>query len=241
MSLQNKVAIITGSSGGIGQAITRQLYSEGALLTITGRSNKRLEDVSSLDQTKTKIITIPADLKNEKDIEQLFKKSFNHWGRLDILINNAASGIDAPLIEGSSSAWREMLDVNVLAVAITMSKAIQYFHSVTGGYIVNVTSTSAHRVPEDGKFYTATKFAVKALSEVMRQELRAKNNRTKVINVSPGRVATNMFNSADLPLPNNDDLKVLNPEDVAQAIIYQLKCPSHVLIQDLILSSINRK
>lgn len=242
MNLKGKTAIITGSSGGIGRALAKQLYAKGVNLTLTGRRIDKLKALAKdIESNGKKPLIIPADLRDENDITNLFKQSQKHWNGLDILINNAAEGIDAPLLDGPTDAWRKMLEVNVLAVAITMREALKYFDLQTGGYIINVSSTSAYRVPTQGKFYTATKFAVRALSEVLQQELNETGSLTKISCISPGRVATNMFKDPDAPSPNNKNLEELNPEDVAQAIIYQLKSPRHVIIRDIILHSNKQK
>ena len=239
MELNQKVILITGASSGIGAALATALAHRGASMTLTARRVDWLEHVA--DQVRAaggRALVVPGDLRHEEDILHLFEKSQTHWGRLDVLINNAGLGVAAPLHGGSSEAWRAMWEVNVLALAIATREALLRFDPEVGGHVVNISSTSAHRVPPGGGFYAATKFAVRALTEVLRQELAAVGSRTRVSSVSPGRVATDFFqNAVSDTTPANDRRAVLASNDVAALVLHILEAPPHVAIHDMIVCS----
>jgi 17beta-estradiol 17-dehydrogenase / 3beta-hydroxysteroid 3-dehydrogenase len=242
MSLRGKVVLITGASGGIAKALIFSLLSHGAKLSLATRAPTKLNWIKKQKAKFQKnILILPIDLTNERSILQAFKDSKKHWGKLDILINNAAFGTKAPIHNGVTKIWKEMLEINILATTIMMREALRYFDRKKGGQIINISSTSAHRIPPEGGFYAATKFALKALSEILRQELTEMKSPTRVSCVSPGRVATNFFQDPLAPPPKNKTFELLNPQDVAEAIIYQLNCPKHVAVQDIILRSYRQK
>lgn len=243
MNIAGKVALITGASSGVGEAVAIALGSLGVKLTLVARREKRLTHIAKrVEQFGTEAFIYPADLKDIKNIPLIFQNSHEHWRQLDIVINNAAIGIDAPFFTNNQeSAWQDMLELNILAPSIIMREALQYFNPLTGGYIVNTSSTSAHRVPPGGGFYAATKFAIRALSEVLRQELCVAGSKTRISCVSPGRIATNFFQDQDRPIPPNEDKSALDPEDVARSIIFLLQNPVHVSVQDVILRSNRQK
>lgn len=238
MTLNHKVAFITGASGGIGSALALSLAKKNVSLTLTSRNLKKLELLAKkLRALGNEPLLLCVDLKKENQIIHAFEQSNQHWGRLDILINNAAFGMEAPIQNGNGEVWKEMLEINVLAVALAMREALRYFDDKQGGQIINLSSTSAYRVSSGGGFYAATKFAIRGLSEVLRQELATANSLTRVSCVSPGRVATSFFKAEGTPPPSNEQLTLLNPDDVVETIMYLLSCSKHVAVQDIILRS----
>lgn len=242
MPLRGKIVFITGASGGIAKALILALLEQGAKLTLATRTPIKLKWINKRNSNiRKKVLLLPINLTSEKSICNAFKIAKKHWGKIDILINNAAFGTVAPIHNGSSQIWKEMLEVNILAATIMMREALYYFDRKKGGHIINISSTSAHRIPPGGGFYAATKCALRALSEILRQELTEVGSPTKVSCVSPGRVASNFFQDKFSPPPRNQNLELLNPEDVAQAVIYQLNCPKHVAIQDIIMRSYKQK
>lgn len=236
-----KIAIITGASDGIGKAIAFLLKSLDYKLTLIGRSKKKLDAISeSLSSSASSTLVIQVDLRNELEIHDAFLRSQEYWGKLDVLINSAGIGISTNFHSGPIKAWQEMWQINVLAMCICIKEALSYFDPISGGHIINISSTSGHRVPKNGQFYAATKFAVRALSESLRQELVRKNSPTKVSCISPGRTATNIFQDPETFVVNNDNKEMLDPKDIANAVAFLLKLDTHVSVQDIIMRSIKQ-
>jgi NADP-dependent 3-hydroxy acid dehydrogenase YdfG len=236
MSLSGKAAIITGASGGIGGAIALALAGAGVAVTVSGRRSEALNDLSDRIQAsghQSQVVT--CDLRSEEDICALFRKTHDRWGHLDILVNCAACGMDAPLSSGTSSdPWREMVIVNILAIALTSREAIRYFNPDNGGHIINIGSTSAYRVRAGSGFYAATKFAVRAMTEALRMELAQAKSSTKVTLISPGSVATTFFQDADARGNEQMDPS-LQPEDVASVTVSALSSPANALVNEIVL------
>lgn len=239
-TLQNKVAFVMGASGGIGEAVAIALADRGAFISLVSRRVDKLEGIANQIRSKGgKALVLPTDLRYQEQISYAFEKSNDYWHRLDVLINSAAVGIESSIHNGAVENWREMVDVNFLSVAISMREALQYFHSTSGGHIINISSTSAHRIPSNGGFYATTKFAIHSLTEVFRNELRARKSPVRITSVSPGRVSTNLFKAkkseSARKRSSRRESTELRPEDIAKIIIQILELPIEVEVNDIII------
>lgn len=234
------VAVITGASSGIGRAIAQQLSQSGYRLALCARRQERLQALQQELETKgTEVLIQAVDLRQEASILSFFAAVQQRWGCLDVLINNAGVGHKQSLIEGSTAAWRDMLEVNVLALAICSREALQQMRGAGSGHIIHISSMSAHRVPSGSGMYSATKFAVRSLTEGMRQELRAAGLNIRVSSVSPGFVETEFaehyHQSKEKAKALYSEFPVLQAEDVAAAVGYILAQPAHVQVHDLLV------
>jgi len=240
MDLKGKVALVTGASSGIGAATAKALGAKGCRLAITARRKERLEEVvASIKALGGEAICLPANVRDEIELLGVFEGIDQHFGTLDIVINNAGLGRVSPIHGGETEAWREMLDVNVLALTICMRESLARFPEV-GGHIVNISSMSGHRIPPKGSFYGATKFAVKCLTEVTRRELRDRMSPTRITAISPGFVDTEFFEVLTGDKEKAKEVltvveKALSPSDIANAVIYALEAPPHASIHDILL------
>ena len=159
LKLKDKVALITGASSGIGDAVCAQLVGHGAnVLGVTRRPGALHPDISP----------IKADLTSREDISEIF----HGLGKIDGLINCAGTAYLSRIVDGNPADWEEMWRVNVLALSLCCQFSLKHFPK-TGGRIVNVSSMSGHRVPPSGGFYAPTKFAVRAITDSLRSELKA--------------------------------------------------------------------
>lgn len=242
MELKGAVALVTGASSGIGEAISIALVERGVFVTISARREERLQKVAAkIRSMGGRVLVAQGDISSESELIEVFDRSQAHWGRLDILINNAALGISSSILDGNLAEWRSMLETNVLAVAVATREALKRFCPKNGGQIVNIGSTSGHRIPPNSGFYAVTKFAVRALSEITRQELRRFGSPTKIFMISPGRVETNLFSNSPEPKKSSYrdpwELQTLSSNDVANLIIKMLETPANVEIQDIIVRS----
>ncbi|MEM6449484.1 MAG: SDR family NAD(P)-dependent oxidoreductase [Cyanobacteria bacterium P01_D01_bin.105] len=240
-SSQNRpVAMVTGASSGIGRAIACRLAAEGYDLAICARREELLSETAvALAQRGADVFAQAVDLRDESQILSFFTAVQAKWNRLDALINNAGLGHKASLMSGKTDAWREMLDVNVLALFICTREAVQMMHSVNSGHIVHVSSMSGHRVPTITGIYSATKFAVRAHAETLRRELRAAKSHIRITAISPGIVETEFaekyHGSAQKAQETYEQFQVLTADDIANAVVYALSQPDSVEVNDILL------
>ena len=233
MKLKNKTALITGASSGIGVACAKALANNGAKVVLTGRNQTSLEQLSEEIGGRYMV----ADISQNDEVIKLFDEIDES---IDILVNNAGIAPKASIIEGKIESFEDLLRVNVLAVVHCCQLAIKKFNPSTGGQIINISSMSGHRVPPRGGFYAATKFAVRAITEALRYELKIQKNKTRVSMISPGFVDTplldNYFKGSEEKLSElRERLEMLKPEDVANSLIHILESPTHVEIGDIMM------
>lgn len=241
MGLLGKIALVTGASSGIGEHISRALVREGMTVIGCGRRFKRLEALAKqVNNESGTFIGIQCDLRDKNSIQSVFQQIRENFGGLDVLINNAGLGHNAPLISGDTEQWREILEVNVLALSICTREAItDMLERNCNGYIIHISSMSAHRVPTNSGMYSASKFAVRSLTEGLRQELRAINSGIRVSSISPGFVETEFAEkysgSKELAKQTYSRFKVLESQDIAEQVLFLLNSPQHVEIHDLLV------
>lgn len=239
--LHDKVAIVTGASSGIGEAIARMLAAEGMRVAVLARRIDRLHALAAA-LPDADVLPIACDVRDEAQILAAFAAVRERWGGVDLLVNNAGLGREAPLSSGSTSAFREMLDVNVLALAICTREAVgDMQRRAVAGQIVHVSSMAAHRVPHGSGMYSATKYAVRALLEALRQELREQKSPIRVAAVSPGYVRTEFAQvysgDPEAAAKTYGRFTVLEPEDVAALVRSIVTAPPHVQVHDILVRS----
>jgi NADP-dependent 3-hydroxy acid dehydrogenase YdfG len=179
------------------------------------------------------------DMRVEADVVGLVRATVERFGGVDVLVNNAGLGRRAPLTSGATELWREMLEVNVLGLAIATREAIvDMERRGVAGHVVHVSSMAGHRIPgADSGMYGASKFAVRGLTEGLRQELRAKGSAIRVSCVSPGYVDTEfstVFAGTGTPAARQG-VEVLSAEDVAETIRWIVTRPPHVQVHDVLV------
>lgn len=241
MNIENKAAIVTGSSSGIGAATAVTLAGRGAKVTLCARGAERLERVAAtIRGAGGDCLAVECDITDDRELTELFEASQRQWGRLDILVNAAGIGRPATLHDGATEDWRAVFETNVIALCAATREALGRF-SGEGGHVVHVSSMSGYRVPPGrGGCYAATKHAVRALTESLRNELRARGSQTRVTEISPGLVATGFFEEyfgGDQQQVDEilNSYRILDPEDVAAAVVYAVEAPDHVAIHDVLM------
>ena len=236
MNLQNKVALVTGASSGIGTACCQALIERGATVYGCARRFERLQKKEQ--EWGSRFRGIECDLRNPASIENMFAHIYGAHSHLDILINNAGLGHNASLIEGKYEDWQEMLSVNVLGLSLCTQRAIARMRQRDEGYIIHISSMSAHRVPAGSAMYSASKFAVRSLTEGLRTELRALNSNIRVSAISPGFVETEFsekYNkSKDVAKQVYSRYKVMEAKDIAEQVLFLLQTPPHMEIHDVL-------
>ena len=159
---------------------------------------------------------------------------------MDVLVNNAGLGRLAPLTSGDEELWREMLEVNVLALCICTREAVSDMRRRGDeGHVIHVSSMASHRVPGGSGVYSATKFAVRSLTEGLRLELRAAKSKIRVGAISPGFVETEFaevyHGDAEKAKETYSQYRVLDPQDIASTVLHMLQLPKHVQIHDVLV------
>ncbi|XP_033299862.1 farnesol dehydrogenase-like [Bombus bifarius] len=228
-----KVALVSGSSGGIGLAISKALATHGIKIVGLGRRIDKLQDATA-EIGKDKFFPIECDATNEQDILKVFKWIDEKFGRLDILVNNAGVLSPTPIIDSKTEEYRRVIDTNLIAPAIFAREAVKAMKKCNAcGHIINISSIAglhleAIAVPIG--MYGPSKYGLRALGIELRHEIIAAKLNVKITNISPGAVMTDMIKSVQDVVSNNFILKA---EDIAEAVIYALGTPETVEIPEI--------
>lgn len=239
--MENKTALITGATAGIGRAAAVKFAQNNYDLILTGRRKERLEDMAASLSSgfKIDVITLGFDIRYEANVNEAVGRLADKWVRINVLVNNAglALGLD-PLQEGAVSDWDQMIDTNIKGL-LYMSRAVAPLMIANGGgQIINIGSIAGKQVYPNGGVYCATKHAVDAITRSMRIDMLGKG--IKVTQIAPGAVETE-FSEVRFKGDETRAAKVyqgyqpLKPEDVAEVIYYVTTLPSHANIDDLLI------
>jgi 3-oxoacyl-[acyl-carrier protein] reductase len=193
--LQNKVAIVTGASKGIGASIARHLADAGAAVVVNYASSREGAErvVGEITRNGGRAIAVQGSVAKQGDVDRLFAETKKAFGRLDILVNNAGVYEFAPLEEVTEENFRKQFDTNVLGVLLASKAAVRHFDG-DGGSIINISSVASTSTPPMTSVYSATKAAVDAVTKALAKELGARNIRVNAIN--PGTVETEGVHAA---------------------------------------------
>lgn len=232
--LKNKVALITGASKGIGRATARRLARAGANIVIGATSMDLLESlVYDLTEFKVKSLAKKCDVTTLSDCRNLVQHALAEFGQIDILVNNAGVGFSGKVIESVPEDIERMIRVNILGVYYMTRSVLPSMIEQENGDIVNIASVAGLKYSPNFAMYSATKFAVRAFSEGLRNEVQAHNIRVTLIH--PGMTQTHFFDSfsrGGLSVPR-DKGDILKPEVIADAIYFALSQPEGVALNEL--------
>ncbi|CAN5194695.1 SDR family NAD(P)-dependent oxidoreductase [soil metagenome] len=227
--LEGQRVLVTGATSGIGRATALACVRAGAVVAGVGRRRERLDELSS----DHGIHPVEGDVADMSAARGMVGRAVEALGGLDVLMNSAGIARPALIADADPQDWRAMVDVNVLGLlAVTQASIPHLLAAGPGASIVNISSMSGRRVPAaTGGTYAATKFAVHAITESLRQELQPQGIR--VTTIAPGFVATEIFDRMDdTPLGEHYRRQVrtvgITPEDVASAIVHALAAPASV-------------
>lgn len=228
-SLKNKNALITGAGKGIGKAVALALAAEGTNVILLARTTADLEQVATEAQgfgVKTLILT--ADIADIKSVNQAVEKALAEFKTIDILINNAGVGKFGKFLELTPEEFENIIRVNLMGVYYATRAVLPGMIEQQSGDIVNISSSAGLRGAALTSAYSASKFAVLGLTESLMQEVRKHNIRVTAL--TPSTVATDM--AKDLNLTDGNPETVMQPEDLAELIVAQLKLNKRVFIKD---------
>lgn len=193
-NIEGKVVVITGASSGLGEAAARLLSEQGAKVALGARRLDRIEALAKeLSDTGAGAIAVKTDVTDQNQLKALVDAAVNEFGRVDVMLNNAGLMPHSPLERLKTDDWDRMIDVNIKGVLYGIAAALPHMKQQKSGQIINVSSVAGHLVTPGGAVYCATKHAVRALSEGLRQEVKPYNIRSTI--VSPGAVATELPDS----------------------------------------------
>ncbi|GHC66134.1 SDR family oxidoreductase [Streptomyces flavofungini] len=236
--VEGKVVAVTGASGGIGAATAMLLAERGARLVLGARRDERVAELAGrIEKAGGSAVGIRTDVTRRGDLHALVALARERFGRLDVLVGNAGSGAVSPLDDLRVDEWDRMVDVNVKGVLHGIGAALPVFRAQGTGHFVTVASTAAFRVVPDMAVYAATKVAVRALCEGLRQEA---GDRLRVTTVSPGFVATGFAEASSNPevrerLTESRDRIAIPPEAIARAIAYAVEQPPDVDVNEVVV------
>ena len=236
--LNDKVAVVTGASSGIGEATVRALSAEGAAVVAGARRTERLDGlVEEVTRDGGKAIAVGCDVTDERQAHALIDRAIEEFGRIDVLVNNAGVMLLSKVEKGLSDEWRQMFDVNVLGLLYATGAAVEAMKRQGSGHIVNVSSVAGRKTRPTGGVYSGTKFAVNAISEALRQELLEYGIRITV--VEPGAVATELTEHiTDEEVREGLKQRRIEPlqsEDIANAIAYAVGQPQRVSVNEILI------
>ena len=237
-NIEGKVVVITGASSGLGEASARLLSAEGASVVLGARREDRIQSLAGeLTAKGGKALAIPTDVARREQVQKLVDAGVEAYGRIDVMINNAGLMPQAPLERLKVDEWDRMIDVNIKGVLYGIAAALPHMQRQKAGHFINVSSVAGHRVGPGFAVYAATKFAVRALSEGLRQEVKPYNIRTTVI--SPGAVATELPNSVTDPeaaarIRKFYEEAAVPAESFARAVAFAISQPEDVDINEIL-------
>lgn len=189
--LKGKVVVITGASSGSGEATARHLAELGASVVLGARRGDRIASIAAeLTAAGHTAIAVTTDVVKRDDVSNLVDTAVREFGRIDVIVNNAGVMPLAPLEALKVDEWDHMIDVNLKGTLYGIAAALPHMQKQKSGHIINVSSVYGHTVGPDAAVYCATKHAVRALSEGLRQEVKPYNLRTTII--SPGAMKTEL-------------------------------------------------
>jgi len=243
IEFKNKIVLITGASSGIGQASAVEFAKHGAKLILAARRKDRLDELASklVNEHKAEVLTLELDVRNQKDVQKAIDGLPAEWANIDILLNNAglSRGLEK-IQEGVIQNWEEMIDTNIKGLLYVTRAVMPGMVKRNSGHIVNIGSIAGHEVYPGGNVYCATKHAVKALNKAMRMDAFGTNIR--VSSIDPGMAETE-FSLVRFRGDSEKAKKVyqgtrpLQAEDIAQAVVWSCTRPSHVNIEDMIITA----
>ncbi|HHQ9181001.1 TPA: SDR family oxidoreductase [Staphylococcus aureus] len=223
--LTDKVAVVTGAGSGIGEAIATLLHEEGVKVILVGRNKDKLQNVANqLAQDSVKVV--PTDVTKKEEVDELIKIAQQTFGGLDIVINSAGQMLSSKITDYQVDEWDSMIDVNIKGTLYTTQAALPTMLEQSSGHLINIASISGFEVTKSSTIYSATKAAVHTITQGLEKEL-AKTG-VKVTSISPGMVDT-----AITAAYNPTDRKKLEPQDIAEAVLYALTQPSHVNVNEI--------
>jgi NADP-dependent 3-hydroxy acid dehydrogenase YdfG len=239
--MPDRVAVVTGASSGIGEATAKALAREGYAVALAARREDRINELAEqISSGGGKALSVPTDVANAASAQRLIQTTKDELGSVDVLVNNAGVMLLGPILGADLEHWQRMVNVNVLGLMYCTHTALPIMQEQGSGHIVNVSSVAGRVARLGSGVYNATKWGVGAFSESLRQE--ALNYGVRVTIVEPGYVDTELQGHNEHPMvvermekDKQQIGKVLEADDIANAIVYAVQQPEHVSINEVLI------
>jgi 3-hydroxy acid dehydrogenase / malonic semialdehyde reductase len=235
--MEKRIVLITGATSGIGEATALLLAENNFKLILCGRRKDRLETLKNKLATFTEIHTLEFDVRDRKAVKKAFSEIPQPWKKIDVLINSAgnAHGLD-PIQTGNVDDWDAMIDINVKGLLYVCHEIVPGMAERKAGHVINIGSIAGKEVYPNGNVYSASKFAVDALTRGMRIDLNA--NGVKVTSINPGLVETEFSlvrfkGDTQRAAQTYKGLDPLKGKDIADLILFTITRPAHVVLADI--------
>ena len=238
--IQDKVIVITGGSSGIGYSTAKALAKKGAKIVAGARRLDKLETLKKeIIDDGGEIIICETDVTKKSDCDNLVKQAIDKYGTVDVLINNAGLMPLSFVKSLKIDEWDRMIDVNIKGVLYCTAAVVPTMVEKKSGHIVNISSVAGRVVFPAGSVYCATKHAVTAFSEGLRQELSVRKN-IRITSIEPGVVQTELTNTItekalEAFVEKHKEMEGLKAEDISNAIIFALDAPNHVNVNEILV------
>jgi NADP-dependent 3-hydroxy acid dehydrogenase YdfG len=231
-----KIVVITGASSGLGAETARHLVREGAKVVLGARRIDRLEALADELGLGDEAV-VKTDVTDRTQVEALVDQALKTHGRIDVMLNNAGLMPHSPLERLKVDEWDRMIDVNIKGVLYGIAAALPHMKEQKSGHIINVSSVAGHKVRPAGVVYSATKHAVRVISEGLRQEVKPYNIRTTIL--SPGAVATELPDSISEPdvakgIRDFYDQYAIPADSFARCVLFAMSQPEDVDINEIL-------
>ncbi|MBT9475138.1 SDR family oxidoreductase [Polaromonas sp.] len=237
--IQDKVVMITGASSGIGEACARRLAQHGARLVLAARRTDRLARLA--EEFGENTLWAAADVTRVEELEALATAARERFGRIDVLINNAGIMPISMLAQGCVDDWSRMIDVNIKGVLHGIHAVLGGMLAQGSGHIINISSVAGLTVGPGSAVYSGTKFAVRAISEGLRQECVGK---VRVTTICPGLVASELTESITIPAFKERAQKLyegaISADAIADAVVYAIGQPDQVAVNEIVVRPLSQ-
>jgi NADP-dependent 3-hydroxy acid dehydrogenase YdfG len=231
--LENQVVVVTGGGSGVGKAIAAGLLKQQAKVVIAGRDSAKLQ--ATAQELGTGVLAVPTDVSDATQCQNLIKTATAHFGRVDVLINNAGANLKARTIrELTPESWDQMIGANLDGAFYCIHAILPQMLERKSGLIINIVSVAGKRAnPLGGAAYVAAKHGMGALGTVLANE--EKDSGIRISNIFPGEIDTPILVNRPRPVTAEQLAVILKPEDVAEAVLFVAGLPPHVSIPELVI------
>lgn len=238
-AINGKVILITGASSGIGEACARRLSQQGAKLVLAARRGDRLAKLAA--ELGDDVLWAATDVTRLEDLQALAASAQQRFGRIDVLINNAGIMPISMLAQGQVEDWSRMIDVNIKGVLYGIHAVLNGMLAQGSGHVITISSVAGLSVGPGSAVYSATKFAVRAISEGLRQECAGK---VRVTSICPGLVTSELTESITVPAFRDRAQKLyegaISADAIADAVIYAISQPEQVAINEIVVRPLSQ-